>query len=580
MLVDVYAGARKATKGKRGRASTASRLSIQSTRDFDTFSEAPSLMSLGDDGAHEDDSALTVASNATTTSMARGKKGTGKTAATTKGTRKTARARKAVEELTATELEAEPETELEAEPTLEPPDSGLSLGDLNATDGDSVMTTATTTSKAGQGRKTATKAKATKTTRKTTRTTKKNAAADSTLLDEPTVEAPETEVDVEQVKTTGRATRRTSRLEAPSYVDQTSQLETQADVEPPKKKATRAKRGKKAKVAEESQLSNDASQLHSEPEDIVNEVAKEEAVKPKRGKKRTSGGDVKADDSVMVVEEPPKPAKAKKGRKAKQVEEEPVPEPDDSAENTENMAPPKPAAKPRRGRKAKQQVVEDSTVEATSEDLPREPSPPPREPTPVHEVAPSPEVSPEAAKEPTPPPKELTPSPSPQSSDAENKPPTSQPASARPSLSAHVPLSARGVRVALAEASTPRKSPSKRDGNAIGGVSSTFPWETVDLENVFLESPGSRRLLHNNGEVDMGKENGGDLEELSLDEAVRKVRREMTNAEKKMTVEQWVQFQAEKGERQLRDECERMVGIFETQGTKAMRTLEGIRCSN
>ncbi|EOD53158.1 putative chromosome segregation protein [Neofusicoccum parvum UCRNP2] len=442
MLMDVYAGARKATKGRKGRASTASqasRLSIQSSKDFDTFSEAPSLMSLGDDGPHEDDSVLTTASNATTASMARGKKGTGKTKAAAKETRKTIRGKKAAEESSVMEIE----------PTLEPTDADLSLGDLNATDGDSVMTTATTASRATKGRKTATKAKTTKGTKKASRATKKAAAADSTLLDEPTAEIGETEMEVEPVKPTGRATRRVSRVEAPSYVDQTSQLDSQAEIEPPKKKATRAKGGRKAKVVEESRLSNDASQLQSELEEALTRADQEEAVKPKRGKKRTSDGVVKADDSVMIVEEPPKPAKGKRGRKAKQVEEEPA----------------------------------------------------------------------------------------------------------------------------------PKASPSKRGGNVIGGLNSAYPWEAVDLENIFLQSPTTKRLFYNNG-ADMDKENSGDWENLSLDEAVRKVRRDMTSPEKKMTVEQWVQFQAEKGEQQLRDQCERMVGIFETQGTKAMKTLEGIRCSN
>ncbi|KKY19306.1 putative at hook domain-containing protein [Diplodia seriata] len=324
MLNDVYADARRATKGKKGRAATASktsRLSIQSTRDFDTFSEAPSLMSLGDDAPHEDDTVLTTASNATTTSMARGKKGTGKAKATTKNTRKTNRAKKAADEPSVVEIE----------PPLDLTNPDPSLGDLNATDGDSAMTTATTASKAGKGHKTAPKAKSAKGAKKTSRTTKKTVVADSTLIEEPTAEVAETEMEVEPV------------------------------------------------------------------------------------------------------------------------------------------------------------------------------SPP--------------------------------------------------------------------------NASTPQASPSKRSGNVIGGLSSTQPWETVDLENVFLQSPGTRRMLSDNGE-EFGKENGGNWEDLSLDEAVRKVRREMTGPEKKMTVEQWVQHQAEKGEQQLREQCERMVSVFETQGTKAMRALEGIRCSN
>ncbi|KAK0653381.1 Protein bir1 [Lasiodiplodia hormozganensis] len=582
MLIDVYAGARKATKGKKGRASTtskASRLSVQSTRDFDTFSEAPSLMSLGDDAPLEGDSVLTTASNATTASMARGKKGAAKAKAATKNTRKTNRGKKAAEEPSVVEIE----------PPLDLANADLSLGDLNATDGDSAMTTATTASKAGKGRKTATKAKPAKGTRKTSRTTKKAAVADSTLLDEPTAEPAETEMEIEPAHPPSRTTRRTSKPEAPSYIDQASQLEPHAESEPSKPRTTRAKGGRKAKTAEESRLSNDASQLQSELEDAVTRAVQEEPAKSNRGSKRTSDGAVKTDDSVVVLEEPPKPTKAKRGRKAKQVEEAAARSEHETGD-IENMPPPKPTTQPKRGRKAKE-VVEESTVEAIGEEPRREPTPPPREPTPVHDspepaAEPSPEPSPEAAKEPTPapreptpPPQEITPSPSPQSSDAENRPPSSRVASLHAPPSARAPLSSRGTRVPLADASTPQASPSKRSGNVIGGLSSTQPWETVDLENIFLQSPAAKRGFHDNGEA-RDKENGSNWEELSLDEAILKVRREITSAEKKMTVEQWVQHQAEKGEQQLREQCERMVNIFETQGTKAMRALEGIRCTN
>ncbi|KAL0254428.1 hypothetical protein SLS55_009903 [Diplodia seriata] len=574
MLNDVYADARRATKGKKGRAATASktsRLSIQSTRDFDTFSEAPSLMSLGDDAPHEDDTVLTTASNATTTSMARGKKGTGKAKATTKNTRKTNRAKKAADEPSVVEIE----------PPLDLTNPDPSLGDLNATDGDSAMTTATTASKAGKGRKTAPKAKSAKGAKKTSRTTKKTVVTDSTLIEDPTAEVAETEMEVEPVSPPSRATRRTSKPEVPSLIDQASQFNSHAHIEPLKQRATRARGGRKARAIEESRLSNDASQLLSELDDAITRVAPEEPAKPKRSRKRTSDGAMKTDDSVVALEESPKPAKAKRGRKAKQVKE-PAARSEYEAESTEDIPPPKPAAKPKRGRKAKQ-VVEESTMETTVEEPPHEPTPP-REPTPAYEspepaAVSSPEARLEAAEEATPPPNEINPSPSPQSSDAENRPPSSRVVSSHAPPSARAPLSAHGIRVPLADASTPQASPSKRSGNVIGGLSSTQPWETVDLENVFLQSPGTRRMLSDNGE-EFGKENGGNWEDLSLDEAVRKVRREMTGPEKKMTVEQWVQHQAEKGEQQLREQCERMVSVFETQGTKAMRALEGIRCSN
>ena len=61
-------------------------------------------------------------------------------------------------------------------------------------------------------------------------------------------------------------------------------------------------------------------------------------------------------------------------------------------------------------------------------------------------------------------------------------------------------------------------------------------------------------------------------------ERISKGDQALTSPEKKMTVEEWIQHNAGLAEEKLRAECERMVGIFEKEGGKAMRTLEGIEC--
>jgi len=53
----------------------------------------------------------------------------------------------------------------------------------------------------------------------------------------------------------------------------------------------------------------------------------------------------------------------------------------------------------------------------------------------------------------------------------------------------------------------------------------------------------------------------------------------LTSPEKQMTVEEWILHNADMAEEKLRNECEGMVGIFESQGTRAMRALEGIQCN-
>lgn len=159
-------------------------------------------------------------------------------------------------------------------------------------------------------------------------------------------------------------------------------------------------------------------------------------------------------------------------------------------------------------------------------------------------------------RSPTPPPKERTPSQSPQSSDAENHPPSSKPSAAtKRTVTPH--SSTR--RVPLANATPGMLSPSKR--NIIAGLQSNAPWTAVDLDTVFMKSPsgeGSTNLF--GAAIDKAK-NG-----------------ELTSPEKKMTVEEWVKYNAEVAEEKLRGDCERMVGLFEKEGTRAMQALEGVEC--
>jgi hypothetical protein len=143
--------------------------------------------------------------------------------------------------------------------------------------------------------------------------------------------------------------------------------------------------------------------------------------------------------------------------------------------------------------------------------------------------------------------KQTTPSPSPQASDAENRPPSSRPTTSRPPVFS--PSAQQTTRVPLAP-STPTNSSSKR--NAMGSLQSSFPWKAVDLENVFSVA-------------NENKENA--VSNFTL-----------TSAEKAMTVEEWVSWNAQNGEEKLRKESERLVSIFEREGGRAMRTLEGIEC--
>lgn len=151
------------------------------------------------------------------------------------------------------------------------------------------------------------------------------------------------------------------------------------------------------------------------------------------------------------------------------------------------------------------------------------------------------------------------PAPSRQSSDAENQPPSSRPSKFRPPLSTQSPPESQLIRVPLA-VTTPVSSPSR---NNISKLQTTFPWTAIQLEHIFEGTPTA------------DKENSP----FTFGEAGRNAEMLLTSPEKKLTVEQWVQFNAQRGEEKLRNECERLVGKFEHQGVRALRVLEGIVCA-
>ena len=151
------------------------------------------------------------------------------------------------------------------------------------------------------------------------------------------------------------------------------------------------------------------------------------------------------------------------------------------------------------------------------------------------------------------------PAPSPQSSDAENQPPSSRTSKLCPPFSMQSPSKSQIIHVPLA-AATPVNSPSR---NKISKLQSTFPWTAIDIERIFESTPAADK---ENSPFDFGMVGKGGK---SL----------VASPERKLTVEQWIQSNAQTGEERLRNECERLVGKFEEQGVRALRVLEGIVCS-
>lgn len=175
----------------------------------------------------------------------------------------------------------------------------------------------------------------------------------------------------------------------------------------------------------------------------------------------------------------------------------------------------------------------------------------PEQPSTVIEIQDSPASRPQSSMHVTP-----QKAVSPQSSDAENQPPSSRPAISRPPLS---PLKSQLTLIPLA-AATPISSPAKEKASRLH---STLPWTAVDIGEIFSNTPGG------------DKEN----DPFILAKASGSAETELTSPEKKLTVEQWIHFNAQRGEERLRNECERIVGKFEDEGVRALRTLEGIVCT-
>lgn len=516
LLSEEFAASR-APKGMKARSSRPSKASRFSTQSNATaISEAPSMMFMGDAPAGEDDSILTAVTNATSLSAPKGRK---QSKVTAKGTRTASRAKKAQPaSVSVIELSSTPQTD-DTPASQEPPK---------------------------------------------------------------------------------RTRRVASRTKPPPPVDYDTQESQPA-------KQTKAKGKGKA----QPRLSEDESQLHSELQAAI-EASIASSSTPKadeksgRGTKRTSDRKPKLASSVVVVEDPPAPfveekPKAKRGKKPKQGQAESQ-RSSDAAEGSSGLTEPSQAAsKGRKGKKAAKQAppepeeepqrqadvqMEDvdtqqeepskATGRGTPDPTNEEPSPAPLSPTPakvtsasVHQLKSTPArpVATSAGR------KASTPNGSPQSSDAENKPPSSRP-----------PHSVRqGIRVPLA-ATTPNTSPSKRQ--ALGKITSNVPWEPADLENIFFASPvkasyagsgaGSDKENVNYVDVDLDKV-GKDKK--ALRDVVAKVKRGMRDEEKGMSVEEWVRWNALRGEEALRAKCEEMVMRFEKEGTRAMAVLEGIDCT-
>lgn len=148
---------------------------------------------------------------------------------------------------------------------------------------------------------------------------------------------------------------------------------------------------------------------------------------------------------------------------------------------------------------------------------------------------------------------------SPQSSDAENHPPSSRPSATRPPLSLKSQSHTQIVQIRSA-ACTPTTSPSKQKTSRL---QSAAPWIPAEVEKLFLNSPAGN------------EENDSFTVDAMITQSVNA---SLSVPEKKLSMEEWIYHKAKQAEEKLRSDCERLVGRFEGEGVRALRTLEGIQC--
>jgi hypothetical protein len=561
-LLDEWEPTRKQAKGRKGRASRGSKASRLSTQSNVTvMTEGPSMLSLGDTLAEEDDSILTTATNATTTSTA----GKGRKKAAAKGKAKTTRGKKKAEMTTdSSVMEVDPpEPVIEESPAAEEPPKKQTRRKASRTVSSQLEDTVL-----AEAPKKATRAKATRGKAKQRLSDDESqlqfelqAAVESSLMEREETPKPK--------RGTKRMSDGTSKMDSSVLMpDAPSELQAQQD------KAKRSRKPKKQPTIEPEARTSDVADV---PQRVTSTT---KGPKPKKGKK--------AAKTVEPTPEPEPEVEVEANVQYPALDVDDI-ESRDFAQSLVSPANPYAAEDEQQrkedfARSLAEHVNPYESVEHTPEPAILEPSPAPSTPTPVREssVRVRRTQTPVKAATPVIPHKEIAPTPSPQSSDAENHPPSSRPSVRPPQF---VPQST--LRIPLAD-TTPDHvfmSPSKR--NILNNIRSTTAWSPTDLETVFLNSPVKQNLVLNSVALhDWDKENQTaldaiDLEKLdkkSLEDVVKRVKTGMSEKEKSMSVEEWVRWNATRGEERLKGECEAMVSKFEREGGRALGVLEGIAC--
>jgi hypothetical protein len=513
--------------------------------------------------------------------------------------------------------------------------------DVEAAADDTVLTTATSSSKAPKGRK--------KTAPKVTKSKSKKVATDDSVVE--TVEASELGLSTSQPA-------RKTKSKKPVVLDDSAieisdlGLSTSQPARKPRSKKTatiddsameaddlavstskpvrQTRRKASRQVSAQVEVYASSSESQSKPsrakgkKAIIEEPAEpleEEPSKPKRSKKRTSDGSEKdvsivSNATVITSQNPAKQARSTK-RTSEGTTKGQTPKARLSAlDRLESSvavldeppsifedSPEKPAKRAKKQSSTRQplQELEPSVIHRDSDMLRSsnmhealagtpEPSsdggsPEPLTPTPARQSL---SLNKRVSQQPRP---TLTPGPSKTqkpsdrvatpSESPQSSDAENKPPSSRPHIKGLQLQPISPVRIALAPQSTPKTSPSKR-ANIMSRVQTEFRWAPADLEAVFLPHSPSKRSQSSDKENFIPGDMDMDMNNLSakeFKETIKSVRESITDKERKMTVADWMKYTGELAGEKLMAECETMVTMFEHEGKQATRALEGIKVS-
>ncbi|KKF93222.1 Protein bir1 [Ceratocystis platani] len=109
------------------------------------------------------------------------------------------------------------------------------------------------------------------------------------------------------------------------------------------------------------------------------------------------------------------------------------------------------------------------------------------------------------------------------------------------------------------------------------------PWASIDVDQLFDDFAAGAHGSNTTGkDAEQKEREGGDaaLAETAIASSAAWIdllqADQLSASEKDMTVEQWIHHNAAMAEKKMRQECEAMVSRFESEGSKAMRVLEGL----